>query len=381
MAIDTRLGGRPESVHATARWLRHHLAFEVKAGATAMDTVRADADAGWQGAAGTAFQRSLSGHARTAETLHADLETTAGKLTEIANQLAVAQQHMANAREIAAGGGLVVDGYVIREPGFAPAAPGPAATSELLVAHTDAVTAHQRQVDAYLLAEREAGLGNVVWRFILDVLKNMLDDLTQKWFFALGDLTNGTYGGFLKAHITVLGADAKEAAEQIKKLETAYLKAQGGSAYSRSLVSLISEQKLGTAATEARISSLSAGLLKKVPIIGYAITAAGVGYDIQHGKPAVKAVTGGLASIGGSIVGGMAGGALAGTLGAGPVGTVVGAAVGGVVGGLAASGVTDAVYDRLPDGVKETFDKGQAAVSEALSDAGGEVKELWNRIF
>ncbi|HWS31495.1 MAG TPA: hypothetical protein VN408_01995, partial [Actinoplanes sp.] len=310
MAIDTRLDGQPDSVHATARWLRNNLAFEVKASAAAMHSARTDADISWQGAAGTAFQRSMSRHATTAEALHADMETAADKLTELANQLAIAQQHMTNAREIAVGGGLTVDGYVIQEPGLAPAVDiSTAATPEIPATHTEAVAAHQRQVDAYMLAEREAGLGNTAWQFILDVLRNMLDDLTQKWFFALGDLTNGTYGGFLKAHVNVLGADAKEAAEQITKLEVAYLKSQGGSAHSRSLVSAISEQKLGTVATEARISSLSTGLLKKVPIIGYAITAAGVGYDIQHGKPAVKAVTGGLASIGGSIVGGMAGGA------------------------------------------------------------------------
>jgi hypothetical protein len=138
---------------------------------------------------------------------------------------------------------------------------------------------------------------------------------------------------------------------------------------------------LGSVATEARAASLSTGLLKKVPVIGYAITAAGVGYDIRHGKPAVKAITGGAAGIGGSILGGMAGGALAGTFGFGPVGTVVGAAIGGVAGGLVASGITDAAYDRLPEGVRDTFDKGQAAVGEALRDAGGEVEELWHKIF
>ncbi|MFC4069648.1 WXG100 family type VII secretion target [Actinoplanes subglobosus] len=364
MPIDTRLDGRPESVQATARWLRTHLAFEVKAGAAAMNSARADAGTGWQGAAGTAFQQRAAGHTATAETLRADIERAADRLTEFADQLAVAQQHMANAREIAARGGLTVDGYVIQEPGSGPAPAG-----------------QQQQVEAYALAEREAGLGNAVWRFVLDVLKNMMDDLRQKWFFAFGDLANGTYGGFLKKHISILLADAKEAAEQVKKLEAAYLKSQGGSAHSKSLINLISEQKLAAAATEARASSLSTGLLKKVPLIGYAITAAGVGYDIQHGKPAVKAVVGGLASIGGSIGGGILGGAAAGAIGAGPVGLVVGGAIGGVIGGLAASGITDAVYDRLPEGVKDTFDDGQAIVGKALSDAGGEVKELWNKIF
>ncbi|MDI6099952.1 hypothetical protein QLQ12_15230 [Actinoplanes sp. NEAU-A12] len=381
MPIDTRLDGRPEQVHATARWLRDQLAFEVGAGVAAMNSARSSAAGGWLGAAGTAFQDRMATNATAAGELRAGIERTANNLTEYANQLAVAQQHMANAREIAANGGLAVDGFMIGEPGTVPTAPDAAATPAILTAHTDAVAAHQRQVDAYILAEGEARKGNAGVRFLADVGKNIYDDVTQKWFFASGDMTNGVYGGFLKQHIDILNKNAAATLEQVKKLEGHYLKSQGGSPHSKSLVKLLSEQTLEAKAAEARATSLSMRFAKKVPLIGYAITAAGVGYDIQHGKPAVKAIASGVASIGGSILGGMAAGGLAGTMGAGPVGTVVGVAVGGVVGGLVGSGITDAVYDRLPEGVKDAFNDGQAVVGRAVGEVGDDAQKLWNKIF
>ena len=380
MPVDTRLDGRPEQVHATARWLRGQLAFEVGAGASTMTSAHAAAGNGWQGAAGTAFQNRMTTTATAAGELRAGIERTAGNLTEYADQLAIAQQHMARAREIAADGGLAVDGFVIREPGAAPAAPAPAASPALLTAHTDAVAAHQPQVDAYLLADGEARKGHAAMRFGSDVVKNMWDDITQKWFFATGDIANGVYGGFLRKHIDALRNHATTTMEQAKKLEAHYLKSQGGSAHSKSLISMISEQKLLAKATEMRADGLAVRFAGKVPVIGYVITAAGVGYDIQQGKPAVKAVASGAASVGGSIAGAMVTGLAIGS-GLGPVGTVVGVAVGAVVGGLVASGVTDAAYDRLPPGVKDAFSDGQAAVGRAADEVGEDAKNLWNKLF
>ncbi|MEV0901985.1 hypothetical protein [Actinoplanes sp. NPDC049802] len=380
MPIDTRLDGRPEQVHTTADWLRGRLAFEVAAGATTMNTVRADATSGWRGTAGAAFQNRMSASVTTADGLDAQLRSTADALTEYANQLARAQQHMANAREIATNGGLRVDGFVIQDPGAAPAGPDTAATPAQLDAHTDAVALHQRQSEAYVLADGEARKGTAAIRFATDVLKNMHDDVTKKWFFASGDLINGVYGGFLKKHIATVRAHGEEALEQVKKLEAHYKASQGGSAHSRSLIKMMSELTTEGHAAEARAASLGARFAGKVPVIGYAITAAGVGYDIQHGKPAVKAIASGAASIGGSILGGMAAGAVIGTS-LGPVGTVIGVAAGAVVGGLVASGVTDAVYDRLPEGVKDAFDDGQAAVGKAFSEVGDDAAGLWRKIF
>lgn len=382
MPVDTRLDGSPEQVHATARWLLDQLAFEVGAGATAMTTAGVDATQGWQGAAGDAFRGRMSREAATAGELRAEITNKAARMTDLANQLAQAQQHMANARAIAVDGGLPVDGYLIGDPGGAPPVPHGTAPPEVLAAHTDAVALHQRQVDAYAQAEGEAGKATALVRFFGDTWKNIKDDVRNKWFFLIGDGANGLTGGLLREHLKALSAHAKGAAEEIKKLETAYLKSQGGSAHSRSLHELMSKEVLAAKQVEERAATgLGRRIAGRVPFIGAAIAVAGIGYDIENGKPAVKAVASGGGGIIGGILGGMAGGAMGGTLTGGPIGTVVGSVVGGVAGGLIASGVIDAAYDRLPEGVKDAFNDGQATVSKALGEAGGEAKKLWDEIF
>jgi uncharacterized protein YukE len=379
MPIDTRLDGRPEQVHATARWLRTRLAFEVGAGASAMNSARSSAAGGWQGAAGTAFQTRMATTATTAGDLRDGIERTAGNLTAYADQLAVAQQHMANAREIAANGGLAVDGFVIREPGAAPAAPDPAAAPASLTAYTDAVAAHQRQVDAYLLADGEARKADAAMKS--DPLDNMVEDVQQKWPLMIADGINGAYGGFLTLHMGILRQHGDEAAKLAKQLEGHYLKAQGGSAHSKSLIKLISEAELDSHAAKAQATSVGKRFAGKVPVIGAVITVAGIGYDIQHGKPAAKAILSGGGGMLASIAGGAATGAAIGALGANPVTVVIGGAIGGVVAGVATSGLIDAGYDRLPEGVKDAFDDGQAAISRAADEVGDDARELWHKIF
>ncbi|WP_229068834.1 WXG100 family type VII secretion target [Actinoplanes sp. DH11] len=381
MPIDTRLDGQPEQVRATARWLRDQLAFEVGAGATAMTTTRAEAAQGWQGAAGSAFGDRMSREASAAGELRATLEDTAGRLTELADQLDRARQHMAAAREVAANGGLAVDGYLIGDPGTAPAAPDPAATPAVLAAHTDAVAGYQRQANAYVVAEGEARQAGAVQRFLADTWTNMADDVRQKWFLISGDAVNGFAGGLLGEHVRVLRAHGDSVLEQAKRLEAHYVNSQGGSAHSRSLIKLISEETAAGRAAQQRAAAAGARLAGKVPVIGAVITVAGIGYDIQRGKPAAKAVASGAGGMGASILGGMAGGALAGTMGFGPVGTVVGAVAGGVVAGVVTSGVIDAAYDRLPDGVHDAFAEGQAAVGKALGEVGDDAGKLWDKIF
>lgn len=359
MPIETRLDGRPEEVHATARWLRDRLGFEVEAGATASATVRADAENGWRGSAGTAFQNRVAETSTTAGGLHAQIAATSDHLTAYANQLATAQRHMANAREIAADAGLTVDGFTIADP----------------------AASHQRQVDAYLLAESEARRADTAWRFGADILKNMADDVRQKWPLAIADTVNGTAGGFLATHIDILRKHGDEALEQAKKLEGHYLKSSGGSVHSRSLVKSISDEVLDGQAAQRQATSLGKRFAGKIPIIGAAITVAGVGYDIHQGKPAVKAIVSGGGGMLASIAGGAATGAALGAMGANPVTVVVGAAIGGAVAGLAASGIIDAGYDRLPIGVRDAFNDGQAAVSRAVDEAGDDAGRLWDKIF
>ncbi|BCY06333.1 hypothetical protein [Actinoplanes sp. L3-i22] len=373
MPIDTRLDGRPEEVRATARWLRDGLGFEVAACASATAEVRADAQRGWHGAAGSAFRRRAAETAATAGSLHSEIGATSRRLTEYANHLAAAQQHMAGAREIALAGGLIVDGFTIHDPLPAPVVPE--------IPDPDTAAFHRRQADAYVLAESEARKADEAWRFGADILKNMADDVRQKWPLAVGDVTNGIGGGFLATHIEILQKHSAEALEQAGKLEGHYLKSQGGSAHSRSLIRSISDEIMDSHVAQRQAATLGERFAGKIPVIGAAITVAGVGYDIHQGKPAVKAIASGGGGMLASIAGGAATGAALGAMGANPVTVVVGAAIGGAVAGLAAGGVIDAGYDRLPEGVQDAFNQGQAAVGKAIGEVGDDAERLWQKIF
>lgn len=72
------------------------------------------------------------------------------------------------------------------------------------------------------------------------------------------------------------------------------------------------------------VARVGKSVLGKVPVVGTAITAAGIGYDIAQGEDATKAVVSGVSSL--------AAGAAVGAAVGGPVGVVVGAAVGAGVG-------------------------------------------------
>jgi hypothetical protein len=106
-------------------------------------------------------------------------------------------------------------------------------------------------------------------------------------------------------------------------------------------------------AWERRAGSAARRFGSKIPIIGTAITAASIGYDIHEGKPAGKTIVSG---VGGALAAaGTA--ALIGTALGGPVGTLVGAGAGLMV-GVAVSGGLDWGYDQLPKGFTDSIEGG-----------------------
>jgi len=116
-----------------------------------------------------------------------------------------------------------------------------------------------------------------------------------------------------------------------------------------------------------RAAAVGRRVLGKVPLIGWGVTAAGIGYDIHNGKPAGKAV---LSGLGGAAAALAVGAAVGGPIG---VGVVVGIGVGVLVGvGL------DHAYDALPAGVREGIDNGIDAVGDAI---GGGAKKVWDSVF
>ncbi|WP_328465325.1 hypothetical protein OHA21_43290 [Actinoplanes sp. NBC_00393] len=379
MPIDTRIDGDPESIRATAAWLRDRLAGSVD---LAVDELRAARDRGgdgWQGDAGPAFHQRMDSAGRKTDDFRIDVENLASSFHSYADGLENAQAGMRQAREIAAEGGLELDGDVILEPGPAPAVKelpvDQPAAPEMVQAYDLSVAAyhdHQRKVNAYLTAERQAKRTKNAQEALFAIGRNAWDDLLAKALLNALDFANGAVGGFAKKHEVIMKRQAEALRADQKLAEERYLKARGGSTeamrYNR-----VANQRYFDADEYTRKAGSVSRITSKVPIIGLGITAAGIGYDIHQGKPAGKAIISGVVGAGvstavggvtGSVVAGMSAGMLA-----GPPGILIGAAV-GIGAGLLASGTADWLYDQASDEVQDAIEGGFAAVGNAVVDAG-----------
>ncbi|RZS37043.1 hypothetical protein EV193_106279 [Herbihabitans rhizosphaerae] len=361
------------------------LAKGVHDAGTQMHKARVESERTWDGAAGERFRSMMSGGARRVDEVATDTAKMGQSFHRVADDLHTSQAGMARARQIARDGGLEINGTQILEPGSAPTAPQslPAdgtATPQQAKAHADAVAAqqiHARKVEAFNAAKEEASTAGKVWdgakRYFSDVGK---DAWGKKYFVAseFGKNLVETYGKSIRNDLVKESDRLKGVAETWAKRYAADAKL---GPFSPSAKVAHAEQMAAQQAaddTARRAGNIGSRVLSKLPGLGWAITAGGIGYDIANGKPAGKAIISGL--------GGMAAGGAAIALASGPPGWVAGGAVAigvGVGVGL------DYVYDALPDGLKKGIEDGVKAVGNAASDAvnavGSAAKKVWNSLF
>jgi hypothetical protein len=379
MPVDTRIDGTPGEIQDCARWLRSRLATGVDRCVTDLQQSRQDAEAGWLGRAGPAFQDRMGTGARKADDLRADIEITANSFDAYADDLRLAQAGMERARWIAADAGLELAGFTILEPGPAPTVPDlPALPDNEDVVALDA---HYRRVEAYHAAAAEARRSDGIIDAARAVLKNAYNDLHGKALLHVSDFVNtGVVGGLLAKHKSILLKHSDALMDESRLAVDRYLKAPGGSPEAMRLNNEAFSKFLESDEYKRRATSVGRRVGSKLPLIGVGITAAGIGYDVHQGKPVGKAMVSG---VGGALAAAGAG-AYVGTLVGGPAGTVIGAFVGVGI-GVVASGALDEMYDALPAGVKTGIEDGIKEVGDAVSDAGEVVgdgaKKVWNAIF
>jgi TfoX/Sxy family transcriptional regulator of competence genes len=249
-------------------------------------------------------------------------------------------------------------------------------------AQVTAYNAHQAKLSAYAQARSQAQWARGISDFATDTLSNMLGDLKAKpLLVAAGFVNDGVIGALAQKHVSILKAQSAALKAESAVAVERYLTVPGGSAAAKTL-NLASWEKYLEADKWER-SALRAGskIEARLPIIGLAVTAVDVGYDIKTGKPVGKAI---ISGVGGALAAAGAG-AMIGSLFPVPVvGTLAGAAAGLVV-GLATSGALDAAYDSLSQGTRDAIEDGFDAVGHGLADAGDEVgdtaKKVWNSIF
>ena len=387
MSINTRIEGDPGSIRGSADWLTTSLATAVDQSVTDVFAVRDQAETGWQGDAGPAFHRKMDVGARKANDLRAGIERAAGAFISYADDLTTAQSGMQRSRDIARAGGLQLQGDTILDPGAGPAEPTmPAgtATAAQVQAYTAQVTAfndHQAKVAAYGQAQAQATWARGIGDFAKDTLSNALSDLKGKPFIVAADFaTDGVVGALFQKHVSILREQSRTLAGESDRAIARYLKTPGGTTESKALNLESYAKYLESDEWERNALKISNKVEARLPLVGLAVTAVDIGYDIHTGKPVGKAV---ISGVGGALAaagtGALVGGAIA-----GPPGLILGAGV-GVVAGMVTSGALDAAYDRLPQGTRDAIEGGFTAIGHGVGDAGETVghtaKKVWDSIF
>jgi hypothetical protein len=294
---------------------------------------------------------------------------------------------MERAREIARGGGLKLAGDTILDPATGPTRPTSlttTATADQVQAYNAQLTAyedHQIKVAAYAQAETQAKWARGILDVAKETLSNAADDLVGKWPIQLADFVNdGAIAGTTALHTSILKKQGEFLRGESDTALDRYLKTPGGTPESQALNLESYKKFLAADKVELEAENVSRSVEGKLPVVGLALTAVDVGWDIHEGKPVAKAV---ISGVGGAWAA-MEAGAVAGTFIGGPVGTVAGAVIGIGV-GLVVSGGLDALYDQIPEGTQKAIEGGFDAIGHGVGDAGEAVghtaSKVWHSIF
>jgi uncharacterized protein YukE len=381
MPINAKIEGSPTNIHTTSTWLRSQLQSGVHDCGTQVYKARTDAEGGWQGDASSGFQAKMSSGGQAIDGLHTDVGTLSQSFDNYADGLHTAQAGMQRAKDIATQGGLTVNGDTIEDPGAAPAAAQPlptdgSATPQQVQAHTTAVQAgqdHQRKVTAYAQAKEEADQSNGVLGKAKTAAEQVWEDLTGKKYIHASEFTNGVGGHLIEIQKNTLKAEAASLRSEAAKFEDNYLHSPGGSAQAKLNEELRFNNMMKASDVDGDVGDL-ARIGGKIPVVGLAISAAGIGWDIAHGKPPGKAIFSGALGTAAAFGVEAAAGAGAEALGAGALLAATGPVGLGIVAGVGVGILADYAWDHwVPGDVKDKIDDG---LTTAGHDVAGAAKTV-----
>jgi uncharacterized protein YukE len=372
MSILTRIEGNPDQVTDAAVWVRNRFQPGLDDALSSMRSAEQRAVGGWNGPAGEAFQARVAAKRKEVSQVSDDSLELATSILTFADSMRQAQRDMDRARSVASSAGLVLTAETIEHPGSGPANPGDLptgqVTTEQATAHAQAVTAfeeHVRKLEAYDQAAAIADPAREAFDFAAQGAAKFWSETVGKWHINAADFVNAAAGEYVARHRNVLKKQAAWLRDMSKRSDQHYLRSPGGSPQARYNESMRAKYLMEAEVIDRRLASVSKSLLSKTPVIGYGITAAGIGFDISQGKPAGKAVFSGVLGAGGAYL-------AASLVATGPVGlTAVVAVGGGILAGMAA----DAVWDHwVPEGAKD-------AINEGLEDVGDALGDAWDAVF
>ncbi|HEX3778744.1 MAG TPA: hypothetical protein VHX38_03700 [Pseudonocardiaceae bacterium] len=216
--------------------------------------------------------------------------------------------------------------------------------------------------------------------------KGVWDDLTGKKYLHASDFTNGIAGHVIDLQKDALKAKAASLEEQAAKFEDNYLNSPGGSDQAKLNEELRFNNMMEASDVEGDVADL-AKIGSKIPVLGLAISAVGVGWDIAHGKPAGQAIFSGAAgtaaafgadalttaAIGASGFEAATGaGAL--LVAAGPVGV-------GIIAGVGVGLAADYAWNHwVPTNVKNDINNGLTDVGHGIAHAADAVGHFFSSL-
>ncbi|GAB1516839.1 hypothetical protein [Actinophytocola sp. KF-1] len=367
--LDTKIKGNPGSLHALADWLRDTLADEVHTAVTQAFRARTNTEADWTGPAAEAFRGRMTTGGKKADEVADDAKTGFKWAERAAADLESHKRRMDAVRADAQKAGLTVVADGIVEPGAAPAKPQAGATQQQVQDYNTAAAAHGRQVAAYNKAKADIDKIRNDMSAKEMTVRNFLDDLIGKAPFNAAALANDSYIGY------VMGKRAQKylgRQQSLMNMAEKYARSHptNGSTYRGHGGDLQRDirvkQGLAHQVRNAGGKAIRAG--RVVPVVGAAISAGVLWWDLEHGKPPTKAITSAVVSTAAGMGGGaIIGGAVGGTFGNVP-GAIAGG-VGGMVVGLGAGALYDTWWDKNVKG--SDFEKS--------SDKW--IKDTWHKIF
>jgi hypothetical protein len=349
MAVTTRVDGSASGPLDVARWLRGPLAQALESHTSTVTLVRADVRGDWDGNASEACASALTAMVSSADATLETVHRLADLLEQHADAVLAAQRTMVvlRAEASAAGLRLTPDRILRPEPGD----PAAAVYSDV-----------SRRAESVL--SEVAGSGQ-------RVLDALLGALTSWKSYASGAALGA--GVAFERHLQGARRHVTNLQVEAQRAEDAYLASPGGSAEARFQERRRYDLMEDVAVAQREADELAGGRLARLvggrlPVLGGAVTVAGVGYDVHSGADPSDAVVGAVA--------GAVASAVAVTLIGGPVLLVAAAGVGaGILGGLVAETIWNNV---VPDEFRAKVDRGLRDLWEAAARG---VDDLWGAIF
>jgi hypothetical protein len=366
--INTRIAGSPTSIRSMATWLRSRLQTGVHDCGSQVYKARTDAESGWLGDASSGFQAKMGDGGKAIDGLHSDVGTLSSSFDHYADGLYTAQAGMQRARDIALQGGLTINGDTIEDPGSPPTAPQSlptdgSTTPQQVQQYNSAMQAvqdHQRKVVAFNQTKEEADWANRIFDDTKRAGETVWEDLFGKKYIHATEFTNGVAGHLIDIQAKTLKTEAQSRRTDAAKLAENYLNSPGGSDQARLNEELRFNNMMKASALDGEVADLER-IGGRIPVLGLAISATGVGWDIAHGKAVFSGTLGTAAAIGIDVL------ATSAVESAGVIAAAVTPIGAAIVAGALAGVAADYAWDHwVPSDVKNKIDDGLKAAGHGV---------------